>query len=93
MKELVLLYWGTILLVYLSQVYYPVATRLDGRHTGKHSFMWRKVDIFMVIVIAWMTCFSFLRDTYNDSLLSSKVQNKLHNEAPFQGAFCFENII
>lgn len=30
--------------------------------------MWRKADIFMVIVIAWMTCFSFLRTSYNDTL-------------------------
>lgn len=68
MKELVLLYWGTILLMYLSQVYYPVTTQRDARHIGKQSFMWRKTDIFIVIVIAWMTCFSFLRDTYNDTV-------------------------
>lgn len=67
MKNLILLYWGTIFLMYLSQVYYPVETRIAGRQTGKHSFMWRKSDVFMFIVIAWMTCFSFLRTSYNDT--------------------------
>lgn len=65
MKELILLYWGCIFLMYLSQVYYPVECQLN-RHGGK-SFMWRKADIFMVIVIAWLTCFSFLRTSYNDT--------------------------
>ena len=74
MKELILLYWGCVFLMYLTQVYYPVETQLDGRHIGKRSFMWRKSDIFMVIVIAWLTCFSFLRTSYNDSPLSSKKQ-------------------
>lgn len=67
MKELILLYWGAVFLMYLSQVYYPVSVRLDGHHAGKYSFMRRKTDIFMVIVIAWMTCFSFLRTSYNDT--------------------------
>lgn len=77
MQKLVLLYWGTVFLMYLSQAYYPVETRLHGRHIGKRSFMWRKSDVFMVIVIAWMTCFSFLRKTYNDSPLSSKRQKNI----------------
>lgn len=68
MQKLILLYWGTVFLMYLSQVYYPVETRLDGRHIGKRSFMWRKSDVFMVIVIAWLTCFSFLRTSYNDTV-------------------------
>jgi len=66
--KLILLYWGCVLLVYLSQVYYPAEPQLTGKHIGRHSFMWRKADIFMVIVIAWMTCFSFLRTSYNDTL-------------------------
>lgn len=53
--------------MYLSQIYYPVETQLDGRHIGKRSFMWRKSDVFMVIVIVWLTCFSFLRTSYNDT--------------------------
>ena len=68
MAKLILLYWGCVLLVYLSQVYYPAEPQLTGKHIGRHSFMWRKADIFMVIVIACMTCFSFLRTSYNDTL-------------------------
>ena len=61
MKGLILLYWGTVFLMYLSQTYYPVETQLDGRQIGKRHFMLRRVDIFMIIVIAWMMCFFFLR--------------------------------
>lgn len=67
MKQLVLLYWGCTFLMYLSQTYYPVETQLDGRQTGKRHFMLRRADVFMIIVIAWMTCFSFLRTSYNDT--------------------------
>lgn len=74
MKQLILLYWGCTFLMYLSQTYYPVETQLDGRQTGKRHFMLRRADVFMIIVIAWMTCFSFLRTSYNDSPLSSKIQ-------------------
>lgn len=74
MKGLILLYWGTVFLMYLSQIYYPVETQLDGQQTGKRHFMLRHADVFMIIVIAWMTCFSFLRTSYNDSPLSSKKQ-------------------
>lgn len=74
MKELVSLYWGTVFLMYLSQIYYPVKFTQDNGGIGRKGFMWRKADIFMIIVIVWMTCFSFLRTSYNDSLLSSKEQ-------------------
>ena len=67
MKGLVLLYWGTVFLMYLSQTYYPVETQLDGCQIGRRHFMLRRADIFMIIVIAWMTCFSFLRTSYNDT--------------------------
>ena len=67
MKQLVLLYWGCVFLMYLSQVYYPTEDQLEGRQTGKRHFMLRHADIFMIIVIAWMTCFSFLRTSYNDT--------------------------
>lgn len=53
--------------MYLSQTYYPVETQLDGPQTGKRHFMLRRADIFMIVVIAWMTCFSFLRESYNDT--------------------------
>ena len=47
--------------MYLSEVYHPVDVQIEGKQTGKYHFMRRRSDIFMVIVIAWMTCFSFLR--------------------------------
>ena len=67
MKQLVLLYWGCVFLMYLSEVYHPVDVQIEGKQTGKYHFMRRRSDIFMVIVIAWMTCFSFLRTSYNDT--------------------------
>ena len=74
MKGLILLYWGTVFLMYLSQIYYPVEAQLGGHQIGKRHFLLGRADIFMIIVIAWMTCFSFLRTSYNDSPLSSKIQ-------------------
>ena len=74
MKGLILLYWGTVFLMYLSQTYYPVGSQLDGRQTGKRHFMLRRADVFMIATILWLTCFSFLRTSYNDSPLSSKIQ-------------------
>ena len=67
MKQLVLLYWGCVFLMYLSEVYHPVDVQIEGKQTGKYHFMRRRSDVFMVIVIAWMTCFSFLRTSYNDT--------------------------
>lgn len=67
MRQLILLYWGCVFLMYLSQVYYPTSTQLEGPQTGRRHFMLRKADIFMIIVIVWMTCFSFLRTNYNDT--------------------------
>ena len=67
MRQLVLLYWGCVFLMYLSQTYYPVSQQVDGPQTGKHHFMLRRADVFMIAVIVWMTCFSFLRTSYNDT--------------------------
>lgn len=53
--------------MHLSQTYYPTPTQLDGPQTGRQHFMLHKADIFMLVVIAWMTCFSFLRTSYNDT--------------------------
>lgn len=53
--------------MYLSQVYYPTSAQLEGSQTGRRHFMLRKADIFMIAVIVWMTCFSFLRTSYNDT--------------------------
>ena len=66
MKELILMYWGTVFFIYLSDAYCP--SMLDGKYRiGKTGFMWRKSDVFMIIAIIWMTCFSFLRTGYNDT--------------------------
>lgn len=67
MRQLVLLYWGCVFLMYLSQVYYPVETQLQGHQSGRHHFMWKKSDIFMIVVIFWLSAFSFLRTSYNDT--------------------------
>ena len=67
MRQLILLYWGCVFLMYLSQVYYPASVQLEGPQTGRRHFMLRKADIFMIIVIVWLTCFSFLRTSYNDT--------------------------
>ena len=67
MRQLILLYWSCVFLMYLSQVYYPTSAQLEGPQTGRRHFMLRKADIFMIAVIAWMTCFSFLRTSYNDT--------------------------
>ena len=68
MRQLILLYWGCALMMYLSQSCYPTPAQLDGPKVGKRHFMRRKADIFMVAVIVWMTCFSFLRTSYNDTV-------------------------
>ena len=67
MKQLILLYWGCVFLMYLSQTYYPAEPRLTGRQAGKDHFLLRHGDVFMILIIAWMTCFSFLRTSYNDT--------------------------
>ena len=67
MRQLILLYWGCVFLMYLYQVYYPTSMQLEGPQTGRRHFMLRKADIFMIVVIVWMTCFSFLRTSYNDT--------------------------
>lgn len=67
MRQLILLYWGCVFLMYLSQVYYPMSAQLEGSQTGRRHFMLRKADIFMIAMIVWLTCFSFLRTSYNDT--------------------------
>ena len=46
MQKLILLYWGTVFLMYLSQTYHPVEIQLQGRQSGKHHFILKKSDIF-----------------------------------------------
>ena len=77
MQKLIMLYWGTILLMYLSQLYYPTRNQIRGGHTGKYNFMQSKSDLFMIIVVFWLSAFSFLRTSYNDSPLSSKRQKNI----------------
>ena len=67
MQKLMLLYWGTFLLMKLSHLYYPVEHHGDGHRLKQKNFMWQKSDIFMILTITWMTCFSFLRTRYNDT--------------------------
>ncbi|MBQ1500997.1 MAG: hypothetical protein IIZ45_00070, partial [Firmicutes bacterium] len=67
MRQLVLLYWGCVFLMYLSQVYYPARPVLQNRQTGRHHFILQRADYFVIAVIVWMTCFSFLRTSYNDT--------------------------
>ncbi len=68
MSKLVLLYWGTISLMVLSQMYYPTSTRLSGPQIGRHHFLRTKSDIFAVFAIFWLSAFSFLRTSYNDTV-------------------------
>ena len=66
MQKLILLYWGVVLLMHLSHRNYPTQVH-RGSHLGRSTFMWRKADLFMVLAIAWLCCFSFLRQHYNDT--------------------------
>lgn len=67
MQKLILLYWGTVFLMYLSQMYYPAQAPLPEGGGHRRHFFRRRSDVFMVLVIAWLTCFSFLRTSYNDT--------------------------
>lgn len=67
MVQFTLLYWGTVFLLWLSDL-------SDSRHTvnrlaqtGRHHFMLRRSDLFMALAIFWLTSFSFLRTRYNDT--------------------------
>ncbi len=63
MVKLIALFFGTVVLMLLSQKYFPA--RIDRRHPK--SFLRAGSDRFMVILILWMTCFMFLRTSYNDT--------------------------
>lgn len=67
MKQLILLYWGCVFLMYLSQAYYP-SRALAGVSGNKEApVQLQRMDLFMILAIVWMTCFSFLRTSYNDT--------------------------
>lgn len=63
MKELVLLYIGIYILATLSQSYYPADRFLQ---TDRH-FLRDRLDIFSFAIVVWMTLFSGLRTSYNDT--------------------------
>lgn len=66
MGKLILLYWGCIVLMYLSQRFYPEGDLQNKRRNG--NFILDRSDIFMCIVIGWLTAFMFLRREYNDTV-------------------------
>lgn len=51
--------------MYLSQRNYPEGDVRSQRH--HRNFMLDRPDIFMCIIIAWLSCFMFLRTAYNDT--------------------------
>lgn len=65
MKQLIILYWGCILLMYLSQAYYPAGDIRNIKRGG--NFMLDRPDVFLMIVIGWLSAFMFLRTSYNDT--------------------------
>lgn len=67
MVQLTLLYWGTAFLLFLSERNAPRQTGLGLTQTGCHHFMLRRADLFMALAIFWLTSFSFLRTSYNDT--------------------------
>lgn len=64
MGKLILLYFGTIFLAWMSQRYYPV--KEDAIENERH-FMHDKTDIFCVAIIVWLTLFNGLKTSYNDT--------------------------
>lgn len=83
MRQLILLYWGCVFLMYLSQLYYPTRPALEGRQAGRRHFMWQRSDYYMIAVIIWLTCFSFLRTSYNDTANYIDAWNNSGNVARF----------
>ena len=65
MQKLIFLYWGTVFLMYLSQLYYPAGDLWNKRCSG--NFMLDRPDVFLMIIIGWLSAFMFLRTRYNDT--------------------------
>ena len=65
MVKLVILYAGTIFLAWLSQQYNPLSRDRDIQR-DRH-FMRDPMDAFTLIIVAWLTLFSGLRTSYNDT--------------------------
>ena len=64
MLKLMLLCLGTTVLLHLSERYDPMRY---GGWSEHRQYMRRPMDVCMLIVVIWMTCFSFLRTSYNDT--------------------------
>lgn len=64
MGKLILLYFGTIILAYLSQRFYPV--KADGLDNERH-FLRRKMDVFVLAIFLWLMLFNGLKTSYNDT--------------------------
>lgn len=86
MTKLLVVFATALVLAYFSEQNTRAAVAAGHRYVPRKD--WAYVLLVTVLVL-----FTGLRTSYNDSLLSSKVQNKLYNKAPFQGAFCFACII
>ncbi len=65
MLKLVTICLGTAFLMYLSGIYYPTEVQRTG-HISR-SAQRPGTDIFMAVAIFWLTCFMFLRTSYNDT--------------------------
>ena len=65
MKQLIILYWGCIFLMYLSQICFPAGDVRNIRRRG--NFILDRPDVFLMIIIGWMSAFMFLRTSYNDT--------------------------
>lgn len=53
MKQLILLYWGCVFLMYLSQAYYP-SRALAGVSGNKEApVQLQRMDLFMILAIVW----------------------------------------
>ncbi len=65
MLKLLALYFGTIALAALSQHYYPRPALVTGG-SDKH-FLRARPDIYLLIIIIWLTLFNGLKTSYNDT--------------------------
>lgn len=67
MRQIILLYWGSAFLLYLSGTYYPAGIQLNCDRIDSRHYMWKKSDVFMIVAIFWLSATSFLRETFNDT--------------------------
>lgn len=83
MQKLILLYWGTCFLMYLSSEFYPAKSRIRGHQTIKYHFLRDRTDVFTMIVILRLSAFYFLRTSYNDT--GTYIHTFLHAETVLEG--------